>query len=44
LQKIGSDRDVTDWGVEPHIKDFLFVLFNRNWHTPLQVTGNTLRL
>lgn len=37
---VGSDARVTDRCVEPDIEDLLFIAFQRNRDTPLQVTSN----
>lgn len=35
-----SDRDVTDWRVEPNIEHFVLVVFVRHGGSPLEVTSN----
>lgn len=44
LEQVGSDGDVADGGIEPHIEHLLLELLDRHTHTPFQVTRDALRL
>ena len=44
LQQVGSDGDVADRSIEPHIEHLLLELLDRHSHAPLQVAGDALRL
>lgn len=41
-QKIGCDWDIADGSIIPHIEYFLFVLLDRDTHSPFQIPSNTL--
>jgi hypothetical protein len=42
LKEIGSDRYVSDWGIEPYIKYLIFKFFNWHSNSPFQVSRNAL--
>lgn len=44
LEVVGSDRDVADRGVEPHVEHFLLEALDGDGHSPLQVSGDALWL
>merc|ERR1740139_800255 len=37
---VGSDRDIANWRVKPHIENFVGVLFKWDGRTPFQVSGD----
>ena len=41
LSVIGSDGNVTNRGIEPDIEHFIFILFQWDWNTPLEISGDT---
>jgi hypothetical protein len=44
LKQVSSNRNIPNWSIKPHIKHLFLELFDRNRHSPFQITGNTLRL
>lgn len=41
LQELSCDGDVSNWSIEPDIKDLIFKLFNRDRNPPFQISGDT---
>ena len=40
----GSDGDIADWSVKPHIEDLVLHVLEWHWGSPLQVTGDAAGL
>ena len=32
--------DVTNWGVKPNVENLALCILQRNWNTPVQISGN----
>ena len=44
LQKLCSDRYISNWCIEPHIKYLIFELLDRNRNSPFQISSDTFVL